>query len=357
MMHKRNVTLILAGLLAILPGEKGAAATPTAPIAVCASTSDLGSLFERIGGDQVAVTVFASGAQDPHFLEARPGIVRALSRCQIYAEVGLELEIGWAPAALDQARNAALRPGGRGYFAAANYIEAREIPGAAIDRSAGHVHAAGSPHFLVDPAAGVLVARGIRDFLNARYSERREQWSRGYNSLEAEIMAWLVGESLSNQYRGRLHRLALLLHRDGHSAFVNFLRQQNQGALLGGVMKRFQPYQGHSVVGDHHGLWSYLFAVYGLRQTGTIEEKPGVSPSTAHLRRLIDSMQRAENPMLVIAPYFPEAPVSLLSAETGAPALRLAHQTGATACARDYPALLRCNADLLLTALEQRAPR
>jgi ABC-type Zn uptake system ZnuABC Zn-binding protein ZnuA len=38
----------------------------TKPIQVCATVPDLGSLTQELGGDQVSVTVFAKGKEDPH---------------------------------------------------------------------------------------------------------------------------------------------------------------------------------------------------------------------------------------------------------------------------------------------------
>ena len=37
------------------------------PLRVCATIPDLGSLTQEVGGDEVAVTVFAKGPEDPGF--------------------------------------------------------------------------------------------------------------------------------------------------------------------------------------------------------------------------------------------------------------------------------------------------
>jgi len=70
---------------------------------VCATTSDLASLASAVGGEAVTVTAFAKGGDDPHFVEPRPTFITALSRADVLIEVGLELEIGWLPALVEQA--------------------------------------------------------------------------------------------------------------------------------------------------------------------------------------------------------------------------------------------------------------
>ena len=94
-----------------------------------------GSLFREIGGDRVMVTVSAKGTEDPHFVEARPSFIKELSECDVYAQMGMELEIGWAPALLREARNGKVLPGTRGYVDAATVIAPLQVPTAPVDRS------------------------------------------------------------------------------------------------------------------------------------------------------------------------------------------------------------------------------
>src|SRR5687767_2466860 len=82
------------------------AASAEEPLRVCAATSDLGSIAAEVGGDLIVVQVFAKGSDDPHFVEARPSFVKALSRADAMLITGLELEIGWIPPLLQQCTNA-----------------------------------------------------------------------------------------------------------------------------------------------------------------------------------------------------------------------------------------------------------
>ena len=133
------------------------------PLRVCATVPGLGSLAEEVGGTEVAVTVFTKGTESPHFTVPKPSFVKALNVCDAYVQVGLELEIGWAPALLQNARNGAVLPGGAGFIDASTAIAALGVPSGTIDRSMGDVHPGGNPHYLLDPLNGLRVAALLRD--------------------------------------------------------------------------------------------------------------------------------------------------------------------------------------------------
>ena len=96
--------------------------TATEPLRVVTTVPDLGSLVREVGGEQVEVTVLVKGAEDPHFMEAKPSFIKSLSQADMYVQVGMEAEVGWSPVLLQQARNARVLPGAPGYVDAATVI-------------------------------------------------------------------------------------------------------------------------------------------------------------------------------------------------------------------------------------------
>jgi zinc/manganese transport system substrate-binding protein len=126
-----------------------------APLKVCATVPELGGLVRAVGGDQVAVTVFAKGTEDPHYLDAKPSFIKALSQADLFVQIGMDLEAGWAPLLLRSSRNARVQPAGRGFLDASVIIAPLEVPAGPIDRSMGDIHPQGNPHYLADPLAGL----------------------------------------------------------------------------------------------------------------------------------------------------------------------------------------------------------
>src|SRR6478672_3036279 len=144
---KRRATLILyfiTPLLLLLP------LVAQAKLNVVATLPDLGSLAREIGGDKVEVTILAKPTEDPHFVDARPSFVVALRNANVLIDGGAELEIGWLPPLLQNARNPKIEIGQPGRVVASQGVRLMNVPTSAT-RAAGDVHALGNPHFVVDP--------------------------------------------------------------------------------------------------------------------------------------------------------------------------------------------------------------
>jgi len=82
-----------------------------AKLNVLATTPDLASIAKAVGGDLIDLTVLAKPTEDPHFVDAKPSLILKLNRADVVIEGGAELEIGWLPRLLDEARNTKLAAG------------------------------------------------------------------------------------------------------------------------------------------------------------------------------------------------------------------------------------------------------
>src|SRR4026209_2846277 len=108
---KKWMTIALALALSLATAVRAGAQTK-----VVTTTEDLASLVKEIGGEKVSVESLARGYQDPHFVEAKPSFVIKLHSADLLIDVGKELEIGWLPPLIQQARNARLQPGAEGHL-------------------------------------------------------------------------------------------------------------------------------------------------------------------------------------------------------------------------------------------------
>src|SRR5437660_3934498 len=112
----------IAPLLALLP------LATQAKLNVVATLPDFGSLAREIGGDKVEVTVLAKPTEDPHFVDARPSFVVKLRQADVLIDGGAELEIGWLPPLLQNARNPKIEAGKPGRVQASDGIRLMEVP-------------------------------------------------------------------------------------------------------------------------------------------------------------------------------------------------------------------------------------
>jgi len=316
---------------------------------VCCSVPDLASLVKAVGGDNVSVTAFAKGTEDPHFIEAKPSFVKSLNQANLLVMLGLEMEAGWSPVVLQSARNSAVNVGSAGYLDASRAIRPLEVPTGVIDRSMGDVHPGGNPHYLLDPICGMQVARLIRDKLSELRPNQKAYFDQRYEAFCRKTGELLVGEPLANKYKpDDIAKLALLFE---HGKLEPFLKSQKEDTLLGGWLGMMLPYYGTKAVDDHN-MWPYFARRFGLRVVAHMEPKPGIQPTTQHLGTVSQQM-RAEQVRLILAnPYYDPRHAQFLASNAGAKIANVAHQVGSRPGTDDYLSMVDYNVRQVVAALK-----
>src|SRR5512137_2699112 len=132
----------------------------SAKLNVVATTPDLGAIAREVGGEHIELTILAKPTEDPHFVDAKPSLILKLNRADVLLEGGAELEVGWLPRLLNESRNPKLAAGAPGHVVCSEGVPLKEIP-ATLDRSRGDIHAAGNPHYAVDPVNAKIIAQNI----------------------------------------------------------------------------------------------------------------------------------------------------------------------------------------------------
>jgi ABC-type Zn uptake system ZnuABC Zn-binding protein ZnuA len=317
-------------LFAVVAPPARAAADAAKPLAVCATVPELGSLVREVGGDQVAVEVFTKPTEDPHFTPTRPSLIKALNGCDLLVQVGMDLEIGWLPLLVKNARNAAVLPGARGAFDASTAIMPLDVPTGTIDRSMGDVHPFGNPHYLADPLNGMLVAAALREKLAALRPEAATHFDDRLVSFRKRAAAALVGHTLAAKYD--VQKLALLAE---HGKLVEFLRGQGEDRALGGWLGLVAGDYGTKVI-DDHPMWPYFAKRFGLVVADHLEPKPGIPPTTKHLADVV-ALVKSEGIRVVLASaYYDPRHAAFVAEQTGGRVLAMANQAGARPGTDDY---------------------
>ena len=345
MVRLRSFTGLLTALtvLACLLASVSLAAEP---LRICATVPELGSLAGEVGGTEVSVTVFTKGTESPHFTVPKPSFIKALNTCHAYVQIGLELEVGWAPALLQSARNAAIAPGGTGFIDASEVIPALGVPSGQIDRSQGDVHPGGNPHYLLDPLNGLRVAALLRDRFTALRPEAEQHFAARYADFRRRLGAALVGEALSRKYD--FEKLVLLAE---HGRLVDFLDSQGDAALLGGWLATLRPLAGTKVVAEHDA-WAYFAARFGLQVIAFLEPIPGVPPTTSHLAAVIKKMRAEHIGVVLTIAYYDPRYARFVTEKTGAAVVPFAHQVGARPETGDYLSMTDYNVRQLAAAFD-----
>ncbi len=316
---------------------------------VVTTVPDLASLAREIGGDAVQAEALTRGTQDPHLLDPRPSFIQRLSKADLFLEVGLELEVGWAPVLTKNARNPKVLSGQPGYLDASTAIVPIRSNASRIDRSMGDVHAGGNPHYLLDPVNGWRVAGAIREHLSQLAPERAVYFSERYADFEGRISALLFGDTLAKQ-----HPAAQLMEELDAGTLDTFLKSNGASENTAGLLARMRPYARARTAADHD-LWPYFARRFGIEIAASLEPFPGIAPTTSHLQQVITNMQAQKIGVILSVPYFDRRHAERVAEKTGAVIADMAHQVGSRPGTDDYLSMVRYNVETLAAALDKAA--
>ncbi len=277
---------------------------------VVTSTTDLLYIAEQVGGNRIEGKHISEGYQDPHFVEAKPSFVLDLRRADVWAFVGLDLEIGWMSLLLNGARNPKIKPGAPGYVDVSKAIPVIDVPSGAVDRSQGDVHPLGNPHYWLDPDNGKRIARLFRD----RFAELDPAGAGAYEKNLGAFEATL--DRAAAEWAGA--RAAL---------------------------------RGKPIVAWHTS-WRYFAEYTGVDIVGFMEPKPGVPPSPSHLAGLIMTMKRRGAKVIIMEPYYDRKTADFVATKAGATVLVLPPSVGGAKGIDDYGGMIRHNILALAKAVE-----
>ncbi|MCB9832477.1 MAG: zinc ABC transporter substrate-binding protein [Planctomycetes bacterium] len=308
----------------------------------------LGELVKAIGGDLVQVEVLFDAGQDPHDVQVAPGMTASLKQARLFVENGMTLE-SCSPRLLASAGQSEILPGKSGHCYASDGIVALERPDPATLAAGGHIHAAGNPHVWLDPINLKVMARNVEKALGRSLFQYRDDLATRRAAFEARIDEAMFGAELVKLLGGqRLEKL----HRTGELAA--FLDERNyRGEPLarraGGWWRRARDLPTRRFV-SFHRTWSYLERAFALEIVGTLEEKPGIPPSPAHLEHLARVVAEQGVAAVIAPPYYPRSRIDGFAEKVGLLPLVLPSQPGEAGAPSDLFGFYDRILDLLATA-------
>jgi len=300
----------LRGLLALaLVALSVSTAAGADKIRVVTTIPDLKALTEEVGGKLVAVDALARGTQNAYELEIRPSLMLKLRRADILIENGLDLD-SWADVAVQGANNPNIVRGAPGRIDVSRGVQVLEVPSTRVDRSMGDVHPLGNPHYSLDPGTAPIVTQNIVDALARVAPDRRAELERNRQSFLARL-----DEAMTRWTRA------------------------------------MEPLKGAKVV-VYHPQWIYLLNRFGLVQAATLEDRPGIPASPAHVTRIIRQMRDEQIKVLIVEPWNDLKLANRVAQEAGAKAVVLAPLVGGVKGADSYIGAIDHNVNALVTAMK-----
>lgn len=275
---KKHIIAVIAGVLFAIPSFANAT------INIFACEPEWAALASEIGGEHVEVFSATTAQQDPHHIRARPSLIAAIRKAELLICSGGGLEEGWLPILLKRA-GSNLQQGGNGSLMAVDYVPILEKP-QVLDRSLGHLHAAGNPHVHLNPHNLLLVASELYKRLKILDAENSVSYQSNFIAFR-------------NQWT---------------SAITEW---ENQAASL----------RGKQVV-VHHKSFTYLLDWLGLKEAATLEPVPGIPPTTSHLENLLIQLKSTPATAIIRTPYDADDASEWLSQKIAIAPIQLPYTVG-----------------------------
>jgi zinc/manganese transport system substrate-binding protein len=243
-------------------------------------------LTKEVAQDKVNIALLSRGDWDPHFVVPKPSLVGKLRNADILILNGASLEMGWLPPLIQSSNNAKIQKGTDGYLDLSAYIKLQDIP-KSVDRSMGHVHEEGNPHFALDPHNMIPLAEVIM--------------------------------------------LTLSLHDENNYGFYkknfeNFKRKwQKKLQVYDGKMAKCR---GMKVV-QYHELFNYFLKHYGIKSIDNLEPIPGIKPNSKHALKLVTEIKEQDVKLILQDVYHEHKTAKFIAQKTDVKVVEIPHDVGA----------------------------
>ncbi len=257
-----------------------------ADLKVATSLTDLASVATFVGGKHVTAQSLCRGFEDPHFVPAKPSLMKAIQHADVFVSTGLELDSGWLPLVLPGSRNPKIQQGTKGFVDASDGIDVLEKPTGTVSRAEGDIHPLGNPHYYADPKNLEIVANHLAEVFSRLDPA---------NAAEYAVNA---------------------------KAF-----QERMEASLERWEKQMAPYKGASVV-TYHPNFVYFADRFGLKLFGTVEPRPGIPPSPHYVNELAEAMKKAGVKAVLYQPYYNGDASNQVAKRAGGTAVEIATEVG-----------------------------
>lgn len=310
------VALLITAAAAPLAATNARAATPAdsrTPLAVAVSVPPQKYFLERIGGNDVEVTVLTGKGKDPHSYEPTAAQMAGVSKTRLYFAIGVPFETQWLP------RFRAINPSLETVSLPDSVERLRGKPDLALrgQRSGkdhdghghhGHDHhglETDDPHIWLSPKAVLQMIPAMTAALSRALPAKAAEFAVRADAFKAEVME-----------------------------------------LDARVRAFFEPVPAEKrLFMTFHQSWAYYADAYGLREVSV--ELEGRSPSPKDMALLLDFAARNKIRVIVADPMTSPSAVRSITRSIGGVAVT------ATPLEEDWPGSMRVFSETLAKALTQ----
>jgi zinc/manganese transport system substrate-binding protein len=292
-------------LIAVVGMTAVAALPARANLKIVTTTTDYADIAKQIGGDKVDVHSVMRGPENVHNVMAKPTEMVYLNKADLFVHSGLDTE-PWRDNLLRGARNPRVNFGKPGYVDMSQGVTLKDVPTGRVGRDQGDVHAYGNPHYSLNPQTAQRMAVTLAKAMMTNDPPNAELYKANARKF-VESMADLSRE----------------------------------------IQQKFKPYAGLKVV-TFHKAWAYFADAVPIDVVGTIEEKVGITPSAAYVKKVIDLMKEQDVRVVICETYDDDKLAKYVADQAGAKMVVLPDHVLGVPEAESYQKLFRYDVEKLI---------
>ena len=304
----------------------------------------IANLVELVGGEDVEVTSFINGEDNPRAFKPTNEHVKVLNNTDLFVLNGHDLENIWLEDFLKKVSKEDVKQGKPGFLNPSIAIKPILISKGTFRRLSGRGMLTVNPNYLLDPANGIITAQSIAVRLKAMMPEKVSEINERLAKFQMAIFRKLVGEKLAANYDGRKLSKIIKLNR-----FEKELSSLQDHPDVGGWFKQLNSSNSGFVV--DHDSFIYLLTRFGMKKTGVLEIRPGFPPMPSYIQRLRNSITPENTSGILTNIWFKDPAAKNIADKTGIPLKLMAHQVGTFKECKDYHSFLDFNIQKLAECL------
>ncbi len=257
-------------------------------IQILTTLPEYAEMAAAIGGERLEVQSLLKGEEDAHFLDPKPSFLVRAMKADLVIRNGLELEDTWWHGVASGTGRAEIQKDGKRDCNLGSEVEALEKPSGPVDRSMGHVHSSGNPHYNLSPRSLIEAGRALTNCLNRLFPEKKENWEKGFKRFDLQMKSLQV---------------------EIQELWKNGLAQKGRKKGL--------------IIYEYHREFAYWARDLGLQIQGQIEEKPGLAPSALRVAQLGKQLKSEKVDLILAGAHHPLRHLLKIKEETGIPFVKL----------------------------------
>lgn len=199
---KGNLTVLLCCLMLLAGCGRS---DSSGKLQVVTSIEPLAYFVDRIGGDQVSVSVMVPPGGDPHSYEPTPKQLVRLGSATVFVKAGsgVEFELNWMPRLLELNRNIRICDASAG-------VQLIPMAPESSGDGAEHHHGRYDPHFWLSPVNARIIARNVEQSLATTDPAHRSLYEANLAKLDQELQ--LLDKEIRTRLAGSKQRRFIVFH-------------------------------------------------------------------------------------------------------------------------------------------------